>query len=545
MVAPSPPKIQTWDPLLGVSFSPALRLSEPPAQAALMLNTRAITTNSHAVESDAAAYQPPLPELAGSRRRTPEAEIRQRPVFTNSSCTTAGKASDRTETDQKAVESGPPPAVLNFEMDEEMFHAAKNATPESLESYWSYTQYRGPTVDGKPAKVKVHYCRSKHTMERVCEQYFMNEKILGFDLEWAFDCNKSHGIRRNVSLIQLASPSRIALFHLALFPEKEGFVAPSFKKIMEDPCVTKVGVAIKGDATRVRNWMEIDTKGLMELSHLYRLVTFSATRQYENINRKLVPLATQVKEFLGLPLFKGQNVRSSDWTKPLSMQQVTYSASDAYAGLHLFATLDHYRKQLDPCPPMPYHAEFNLPIRLAEGIQLDSDDEPTEASEETLAASTTSDDYVASVLESIKIEDVDPPDEKRKTRRTRANAKQPPAEKHPLVEAAEDRAACYRNAHPDTRTGLAELKAYYLWYSHDLTPKEVARLLRDPPLQESTVVGYILNALAREKLAYNRDKVRYELASAMPILHPKKRSLVAVVLKEEGDLVESPPNEEA
>ncbi|RYP66410.1 hypothetical protein DL771_007819 [Monosporascus sp. 5C6A] len=539
MAAPSPPRIQTWDPLLGVSFSPAVRLADSPAQAALMLNMREITTDSRVIESDAAAYQPPLPELADSRRRTPEPEIRKYCVSTNRSGTTAGKASGRVEAGQKAVESGPPPAVLDFEMDEEMFYAAKNATPEAPESYWSYTQYRGPPVDGKPAKVKVHYCRSKHTMERVCEQYFMDEKILGFDLEWAFDCNKSHGIRRNVSLIQLASPSRIALFHVALFPEKDGFVAPSFKKIMEDPCVTKVGVAIKGDATRVRNWMEVDTKGLMELSHLYRLVTFSATRQYENINRRLVPLATQVKEFLGLPLFKGQDVRSSDWTKPLSMQQITYSASDAYAGLHLFATLDYYRKQLEPCPPMPYHAEFNLPIRLAEDIELDSSDEPAEAPEEALAASTTSGNYVASVLESIKIEDTDPPDEKRKTRRTRAAAKQPPTEKHPLVEAAEDRAACYRNAHPDARAGLAELKAYYLWHSHDLTPKEVARLLRDPPLQEATVVGYILNALVREKLAYNRDKVHYELASAMPILHPKKRSLVAVVLKEEGDLVES------
>ncbi|RYP05539.1 hypothetical protein DL764_003716 [Monosporascus ibericus] len=544
MVAPPRPKIQTWDPLLGVSFSPALRLTEPPAQATLLLNTRAVTTNSYVVESDAAAYQPPLAELAGRRRRTPEPQSRERHVSTNSSATTAEKASDRAETEQKAAESGHPPAVLNFEMDQEMFHAAKNATPEALESYWSYTQYRGPSLDGKPAKVKVHYCRSKHTMERVCKQYFMDEKILGFDLEWAFDCNKSHGIRRNVSLVQLASPSRIALFHIALFPENEGFVAPSFKKIMEDPCVTKVGVAIKGDATRVRNWMGIDTKGLMELSHLYRLVTFSATRQYENINRKLVPLATQVKEFLGLPLFKGQNVRSSDWTKPLSMQQITYSASDAYAGLHLFATLDYHRKKLDPCPPMPYHAEFNLPIRLAEDVELDSNDEPAEASEEALA-STTSGNYVASVLESIKIEDVDPPEEKRKTRRTKATAKQPPPEKHPLVEAAEDRAACYRNAHPDARASLAELKAYYLWHSHDLTPKEVARLLRDPPLQESTVVGYILNALTREKLAYNRDKVKYELASAMAILHPKKRSLIAVVLKEEGDLVELPPNEEA
>ncbi|CRK29761.1 hypothetical protein BN1708_015662, partial [Verticillium longisporum] len=92
-----------------------------------------------------------------------------------------------------------------------------------------------------------------------------DEKVLGFDLEWQPSASKSSGPRRNVSLIQLASPSRIALFHVALFPgADDDLMAPTFRQIMEDPDVTKAGVNIKGDCTRLRNWFDVND-GLMEL----------------------------------------------------------------------------------------------------------------------------------------------------------------------------------------------------------------------------------------------------------------------------------------
>lgn len=209
-------------------------------------------------------------------------------------------------------------------MSEEAFYAAKKATAGTPESFWSYTMYRGPVgEDGKEQRVKIHYCRSKHTMERVCKEYFMDEPVLGFDLEWMVDSTKKQGARRNVSLIQLASPSRVALFHTAIFSDKDIVaLGPNFKHIMESPDILKTGVAIKGDATRLRNFFEIDSRGLMELSHLYKLVTLSRSGEFKAINRKLVTLATQVQDFLHLPLYKGQDVRGSDWSKPLTMEQI-------------------------------------------------------------------------------------------------------------------------------------------------------------------------------------------------------------------------------
>jgi len=218
----------------------------------------------------------------------------------------------------------PPFTPLEFKIPDEVFQTAKNAAEGTPESFWSYNLYRGPSSEPEAPgpKVKVHYSRSKHTTERVLQQYFMDEPILGFDLEWAADATKSQGPRRNVSLVQLASPSRIALFHLALYPKDDDMVAPSLKKIIEDPEVTKVGVWIKGDCTRMRKFLDIKARSIFELSHLYRLVKYSTTGQLELVNKKLVNMASQVHDCLQLPLFKGLDVRASDWSRALRMDQI-------------------------------------------------------------------------------------------------------------------------------------------------------------------------------------------------------------------------------
>jgi hypothetical protein len=217
----------------------------------------------------------------------------------------------------------PPFTPLEFKIPEEVFREAKLAEAGTPESFWSYGLYRGPGEDGSTdRKVKVHYCKSRHTTDRVLQQYFMNEKVLGFDLEWSPSAMRFQGPRHNVSLVQIASPSRIALFHVALYPRSDILAAPSLKKIMEDPGVTKVGVAIKGDCTRLSKFLGIESRGVFELSHLFKLVKYSSTGAFHNVNKKLVSLATQAEECLRLPLFKGQDVRSSDWTQPLQMEQI-------------------------------------------------------------------------------------------------------------------------------------------------------------------------------------------------------------------------------
>ncbi|KAL8934440.1 MAG: hypothetical protein Q9216_005912 [Gyalolechia sp. 2 TL-2023] len=193
------------------------------------------------------------------------------------------------------------------------------ASTSSRSAYWQYTLYEGP----KREKVIVHYCKSLETTERI-SKLFLNEDIIGFDIEWTPAATVKDGIRKNVATIQIASEERIAIFHIARFSKGnrvEDLVAPSFKQIMESPSITKVGVSVKSDCTRLRKFMNIDSRGTFELSHLYKLVRF-ASDDVKKINKKLVSLATQVEEHLMLPLFKDEKVRASDWSEELDYEQI-------------------------------------------------------------------------------------------------------------------------------------------------------------------------------------------------------------------------------
>lgn len=266
-----------------------------------------------------------------------------------------------------------PISTSEWKPTEELFRAAKTAIPGTPESYWSHSLYRPSTSPTQ--KVTVHYCKSLHTTERVLKTYFLNTPLLGFDIEWLKNAHRNANPKQNVSLIQIASASRVALFHIALYPGTE-LVAPTLKRLLEDDTVTKVGVSIKSDCTRLRTHLRIDVRGLFELSHLYKLIKFSSSKaQQKLINKKLVSLATQVQEHLHLPMYKGDVVRGSDWSRGLNLEQIRYAASDSYAGVQLFDTMECKRKALEPTPPRPSHAELNLPIRVAEGLEIETDGE--------------------------------------------------------------------------------------------------------------------------------------------------------------------------
>lgn len=250
-----------------------------------------------------------------------------------------------------------------FKMTEELFRAAKQAEPGSAASFWSHRLYRGPVIDGIQTRPTVHYCRSSKSTEKILESYFMDHKVVGFDIEWRADALRFHGPRANVSLVQVATEERIGLFHIALYPRGDDLASPLLKKLMADPNISKVGVSIKSDCTRIKKHLNIECQGLFELSHLFKLVKYSQNRDFDSIDKKLVSLAKQVQEHLHLPLFKGGDVRSSDWSKKLQLHQLIYAASDCYAAIQLYHTLETKRKALIPTPPRPSHAELNIPIR--------------------------------------------------------------------------------------------------------------------------------------------------------------------------------------
>jgi hypothetical protein len=190
---------------------------------------------------------------------------------------------------------------------------------ESNAAHWDYTQYKNPNGE----RVKVHYCSSRESTERVIEKYFASEKVLGFDMEWKANASSADSVKDNVSLIQIASEKRVGLFQIARFEKDESLnnlVPPALKRLMESPEILKAGVNIKADCTRLRKHLGIDSKGLFELSYLHKIVKFSSDNP-TMVNKKPVKLSDQVEEHFGLPLWKG-DVRSSDWTKKLEGEQI-------------------------------------------------------------------------------------------------------------------------------------------------------------------------------------------------------------------------------
>lgn len=324
---PHPPGWKLWHHSNGIKFG-SLLPSQPrprPLDHGCFASHRALHTFS-----DGTPWEP---ESAGSGLSTSSGWVDERKTASTlfRGVAEALAPSDRdpptTEAEDEAAKEvvpededvEPPATTLDYKFPPEAFRLARRAPPDSPASFWSYSYYRGPGNE----KVRVHYCRSRDTTERVC-RYFLDERLLGFDLEWAPDANRFSGPRRNVALVQLANQSRIALFHLALYPRDEDVtdVSPSLRRIMEDPAITKCGVSIKADCTRLRNYLNIHPQGVFELSHLFRLVKYSRTGETRLINKRLVSLAEQTQTVLGLPLYKGLDVRWSQWSKPLQMDQI-------------------------------------------------------------------------------------------------------------------------------------------------------------------------------------------------------------------------------
>ncbi len=371
--------------------------------------------------------------------------------------------------------------------------AAKEGTPES---YWTHKLYTSPTN----TKVKVHYCKSKQTTEAVLKQHFLGKPVIGFDIEWKFGASTHNGPKKNVSLVQIACEDRIILSHLGCFAKSsvEDLVAPTLKTVLEDENVLKCGVAIKADCSRVRKFLGVDTRSIMELSHLHKLVTYSKSEEYNLINKRLVSLTNQAEEHLGLPIFKGE-VRGSDWSEPLNMEQILYAASDAYAGLKIFEELEKKRLALDPVPPLPYPAEENKPIRLADGIEIEvpAEDEAEDAPRATSPSAQAQEEAEADV--EVCAEDLrDGETPVKSSGKGRYKAK-PVKDVDPKLEAAAQFALHYKQTYPKSTVSLAQLRAYHIWQTDSgLTLPEICAVLRNPPLQIETVRGYILEALRLE-----------------------------------------------
>ncbi|XTI92624.1 ribonuclease H-like protein, partial [Cenococcum geophilum] len=429
------------------------------------------------------------------------------------------ESSSEAEEEQQEEEHVP----LTYQIPTETLRIAMTASPSSGAAYWRHDLYRGPLDQ----KISMHYCKNIEVSERVAK-YFVEEKVLGFDIEWKPNASTNDGIRGNTSLIQLASEDRIALFHIALFKGNtvDELLPPTLKKIMESPDITKAGVAVRGDCTRLQKHLGIESKGMFELSHLYRLVKFSATEP-KKVNKVLVSLARQVEEHLQLPLSKGP-VRESDWSKALLYEQMLYAASDAYAGFRLYDALEAKRKKLKPTPPRPEHAELNMPIRLATSAKVVTaqkssavipDEDSSDAEEDFETApedAEESEDGIEtpSADGSSEADDLSDAEFIPSTRRIGRPTPVTVAPKSAEYLRAEAWVEEWRTSLPEQRKPRASapmLKAYALWHSQSLGLGDVAAHLRDPPLAISTVSSYVLTTILLESLPFDAVRIKEPL----------------------------------
>ncbi|KAJ5952476.1 uncharacterized protein N7479_010889 [Penicillium vulpinum] len=247
--------------------------------------------------------------------------------------------------------------------------SANPTTPQ----FWSHSSQQSP--DGR--KLIVHYCRTLQSTEEAV-QHFLGSKVIGFDMEWKAQASGWDSIQSNVSVIQIANEERIAIFQVALFkPARslEDLVSPSLKRLIESPDVMKVGVSIKADCTRLRKYLGIDARATFELSHLYKLIKYGKDNP-KLVNKRGVNLSEQINEHFGLPLEKSDDVRCGDWTRALNYRQVQYAATDPYACVRLFHTMEAKRLAIQPVPPRPAYAELNQPIILPLGQAVNSEEDP-------------------------------------------------------------------------------------------------------------------------------------------------------------------------
>ncbi|KAK8072432.1 hypothetical protein PG996_005780 [Apiospora saccharicola] len=201
------------------------------------------------------------------------------------------------------------------------------------------------------------YCTTKEQSQKAAE-FFLSLPVVGFDMEWPWDAHKRTGLKNKIALIQLASEGRIALFHIALHQGStvDDLIAPALRAVLESPSISKVGVGVmNADFARLIQFFKLDPKGAFELSHLHNLVQYG-DEEYDMITTKLVGLARQVEEHLGLPFWKGKT-RTSDWSKPLNRDQLTYAADDAYAGFMLYHRMNAKRLAMAIVPTLPVHVD--------------------------------------------------------------------------------------------------------------------------------------------------------------------------------------------
>ncbi|KAK1819206.1 hypothetical protein LTR12_006396 [Friedmanniomyces endolithicus] len=452
------------------------------------------------------------------------------------------------------------------------YREAVKASSNTSTAYWSYHMYKNAAGDAPT----VHYCTKLDQAERVLQQHFLGQPVLGFDIEWEQRARKESAAKQNVSLIQIACEDRICLIHVAVFAgtSVEHLVPGTLREILESNQIVKAGVNIGGDARRMREYLGVNMRAQFELCPLFKLVTFA--RKDVNWTMKGAGLAAQVQAVLLLPMLKG-DVRTSSWSRKLSKEQADYSASDAYAGFQLFHALEAKRLKMDPMPPRPAFRELEMPLVFGDGTMLPT---PGRKPARAYAAGETVAGEVDEEAEDVFFDAVETLDAYELGGHTKAgavtasggavtypalpafdpeNAVTPEAFPAPndvatdpttttssqisnekisrplsalaiFRKTASERRmasielykaktwlATFKTEHPTTQVTEPGLLAYHIWHHQRHDVSATAALLAHQPLAHTTVASLILEAMRREEV-FAQGVVGFRLQSLLEVL---------------------------
>jgi ribonuclease D len=136
-------------------------------------------------------------------------------------------------------------------------------------------------------------------------------------------------LRDRTCLIQLRG--RDTDIHIVQF-SKDQKSAPNLQKILENPASIKMYHFARIDIASLKHWLGIDCKGTYCTKIVSKLVRTYTDRH---------GLREVVREVIGIELNKNQ--ANTNWSQPLSKEQLDYAASDV---LYLHAVKDYLHAML-------------------------------------------------------------------------------------------------------------------------------------------------------------------------------------------------------
>ncbi len=146
------------------------------------------------------------------------------------------------------------------------------------------------------------------------------ESILGFDTESRPSFRKGENFPP--SLVQFAAGDGVYLFQLGRIGGLDALV-----RILENPAISKVGVALHDDIKRLKAIQDFEEAGFVEISNISRKLSIGNTGL-----RSLAAL------LLGIRISKGAQV--SNWARrQLTQSQMVYAATDAWISRELYLKL--------------------------------------------------------------------------------------------------------------------------------------------------------------------------------------------------------------